>query len=61
MKAYEEPTSKPMQDAIKRCGGKVTGNWDIDLNTALSVMMTPKQREFRLKIIKSRDFRWWIY
>lgn len=57
MKTYEEPTSKPMQDAIRRCGGNPTGKWSFDLNTALSVMMTDKQREFRLKIIKSRDIR----
>ena len=54
MKTYKEPTSKPMQDAIKRCGGKVTGNWDEDLKTALSVMMTPEQREFRQSIQKAK-------
>ena len=57
MKTYQEPTSKPMQDAIKRCGGNPTGNWETDLQTALSVMMTDEQREIRLKIIKSQDIR----
>ena len=57
MKTYQEPTSKPMQDAIKRCGGNPTGDWKNDLQTALSVMMTEEQREMRLKIIKSRDIR----
>lgn len=52
MKAYKEPTSKQMQDAINRCSGKATGTWDEDLKTALSVMMTPEQREFRQTIQK---------
>lgn len=53
----KERTSEPMRKLIMLNGGKVTGDWSQDLETALAVLMSEKHRKMRGKILASKKTR----